>query len=419
MLTNVWGSLVWSAMLAASVVAAPAPAAARVAASVSDLDKRAASSLKSQKLAPKVMVVSMFAPERAVWIEPMQLKYNYTVPGLSPLYPQVACNKAREVCIVTTGEAEINAAATMSALLLSSEFDFTQTYFLVAGIAGVNPYYGTLGTAAFARFAVQVGLEYELDARQMPSNWSTGYWALGTSQPGQLPKTSDLYGSELFELNTNLLKRALQVTKSIKLNDSSIAMQYRQKFDFAPANEPPKVTQCDVLTSDVYFAGTLLAESFGNYTKLITKGQGTYCTTAQEDNATLEAMVRATKAGLMDYSRVIVLRTASDFDRAPPTIVSAYEAFEAEQGGFEPALENLVIVGKPLVQHILQFWNSIYKKGIEPQSKGNGSRFYGDNLGTIRTGQAQAKRALESHDDARELMFKRNAKRFVEMRQKW
>lgn len=44
--------------------------------------------------------------------------------------------------------------------------------------------------------------------------------------------------------------------------------------------------------SDVYYAGTLLSESFGNYTKLVTGGKGTYCTTAQEDNATLESMVR-------------------------------------------------------------------------------------------------------------------------------
>jgi purine nucleoside permease len=48
----------------------------------------------------------------------------------------------------------------------------------IVGIAGINPYQGTLGTAAFARFAVQVALQYELDARQMPSNWTTGYWAL-------------------------------------------------------------------------------------------------------------------------------------------------------------------------------------------------------------------------------------------------
>ena len=74
----------------------------------------------------------------------------------------------------------------------------------------------------------------------------------------------------------------------------------------------------DVSTSDVFFAGSLLAETFGNITKQWTNNTGTYALTAQEDNGSLEAMVRADKAGLMDFSRVILMRTASDFDRAPP-----------------------------------------------------------------------------------------------------
>lgn len=64
-----------------------------------------------------------------------------------------------------------------------------------------------------------------------------------------------------------------------------------------------------VACSDVYYAGTLLSESFGNYTKVLTNGTGNYVMTAQEDNATLEVMVRATLAGLMDYSRVMIMRT--------------------------------------------------------------------------------------------------------------
>mgnify|MGYP003877820045 CR=1 FL=1 len=49
----------------------------------------------------------------------------------------------------------------------------------------------------------------------------------------------------MFELNTNLLERALNLTQGVKLNDSSVAQEYRKKFDFAPANEGPKVTSCD------------------------------------------------------------------------------------------------------------------------------------------------------------------------------
>ncbi|GAA5865029.1 hypothetical protein JCM8547_007687 [Rhodosporidiobolus lusitaniae] len=343
-------------------------------------------------VSPKVMIISMFSPEREVWLEPLNLEVDYPFAGASPLFPYVSCNRVRTVCIATTGEAEINAASTVMALTLSSQFDFTQTYFLIAGIAGINPYMGTLGTAAFARFSVQSGLAYELDARQMPANWSTGYWALGTAAPGKLPDPSDLYGSEVFELNTNLLDRVLNITSGVQLNDSTTAMEYRKRFNFAPANEPPKVTYGDALCSDAYFAGTLLAGTWGNYTSLMTGGEGKYTTTAQEDNASLEAMVRAHKAGLVDYSRIILLRTASDFDRAPNTSVDAYTAFEAEQGGFAPAIQNLVLAGKPVVDDIIANWDSVYAAGIEPQAGLNGS-YYGDDLGTIRTGAAQARRA--------------------------
>lgn len=41
---------------------------------------------------------------------------------------------------IITGEAEINAATTMTALTFSPLFDLRKTYFLIAGIAGVNPY---------------------------------------------------------------------------------------------------------------------------------------------------------------------------------------------------------------------------------------------------------------------------------------
>ncbi|GAA6010869.1 hypothetical protein JCM10207_003967 [Rhodosporidiobolus poonsookiae] len=375
--------------LAGSAFAAPAPASL-VERDLIDRDV---------VIKPRVMIISMFTPEREVWLEPLHLEVDYPLVGACPLYPNVSCDRRRLTCIVTTGEAEINAASTIMALTLSSQFDLTETYFLIAGIAGMNPHRGTLGSAAWARFSVQVGLAYEIDAREMPSNWTTGYWALGTDAPDELPAVADLYGTEVFELNTNLLSRALNLTSGLTLNDSSTAVEYRKKYDFAPANEVPKVTQCDALCSDVYFAGQRLADTFTNYSALVTNGEAVACTTAQEDNATLESMVRAHKAGLVDYSRILLLRTASDFDRAPPG-GSAYENLQADAGGFEPAIQNLVVVGKPVVDDIVHNWDSVYSAGIAPQASLNGS-YYGDNLGTIREGAAMARRARRSHITAK------------------
>jgi purine nucleoside permease len=77
-----------------------------------------------------------------------------------------------------------------------------------------------------------------------------------------------------------------------------------------------------VSTSDVWFSGSLLSEAVANYTLLWTNGTGNYAFTAEEDNATFEAMIRAHKAGRVDFARVILMRTASDFDRAPPGLDS-------------------------------------------------------------------------------------------------
>ncbi|KAL4400297.1 transmembrane transporter [Malassezia pachydermatis] len=52
-----------------------------------------------------------------------------------------------------------------------------------------------------------------------------------------------------------------------------------------------------------------------NLTATLTNNTGSYALTAQEDNAVLEVLTRAHKAGFVDYGRAIMYRSASDFDR--------------------------------------------------------------------------------------------------------
>ncbi|WRT69027.1 uncharacterized protein IL334_006010 [Kwoniella shivajii] len=316
-------------------------------------------------LTPKIMLISLFAPED-VWTQSLGLTNNITLPGLSPLFPSIGCNDDASICHMTTGESEINAACSTSAMLLAKEFDFTSTYFLIGGIAGINPYMGTTGSVGFARYAVQVALGYEIDARQIPSNWTTGYWLFGSSQPGE-PATT-IYGTEVYELNTNLREKVMAYTNNVQLNDTEEAASYRQKYNYAPANQPPQIFKGDVATSDVYFAGNLLDEAFGNITSLWTNGTGKYALTAEEDNAIFEAMVRSHMAKQMDFSRVVLMRTASDFDRGYQNS-DAVTAFQAEQGGFLPAIANIKIVYQPIIEGILKDWESTFSSGVSPQDQ--------------------------------------------------
>lgn len=97
-------------------------------------------------ISPYVMIISMFAPEQDVWLEPYNLtSNNITVPGLSPKYPQVHCNTNSTICQVTLDEGTANAAASVVSLTLSSKFNLTQTYFMVAGIAGIKPEVASIG----------------------------------------------------------------------------------------------------------------------------------------------------------------------------------------------------------------------------------------------------------------------------------
>lgn len=224
------------------------------------------------------------------------------------LFPNVFCTQDGGVCQVTVGEGEVNAAASTMALLLYGAFDLRNTYFLLGGIAGVNPKQATLGSIAFARFAVQVGLQYEVDPRSLPEDWDTGYVSYGSDIPHQYPTI--IYGSEVFELNVNLRDVAYDLASGAKLEDSEEARVLRTRYDAEkPAAHAPGLVKCDVTTSDVYFVGDKLAQTFEKTTKVWTNDTGEYCMSAQEDNAVLEALIRGAADNLVDFSRVILMRT--------------------------------------------------------------------------------------------------------------
>lgn len=267
----------------------------------------------------------------------------------------------------------------MTALTFSPLFDFQETYFLIAGIAGINPKVGTLGSVGFAKYAVQVALQYEFDAREIPANFTTGYVPQGSTSPTEYPQTE--YGTEVFEVNAALRDIAVNFAKAARLNDSTVAQAYRVKYAktsaYKAGSEGPTILAADVATSDVYFSGTLLSEAFENTTKLFTNGSGVYGFTAQEDNATLEALLRGALHNLTDFSRIIVMRTASDFDRPYSGEADIVNLFYADQGGFEPALMNIYLAGIKVVEGILKKWDPIFKKGIKP------TNYIGDIFGSL------------------------------------
>ncbi|KAI0643445.1 purine nucleoside permease [Trametes meyenii] len=333
------------------------------------------------KIAPKVFIIGMFGREGNTWADVKEFNVfetNVTVPGFSPRFPDAHCTKDGSICQLVADEGEINAAATISALTFSPLFNLKKTYFLIAGIGGISPKVGTLGSVTFARYAVQVALQYEIDAREKPDDFATGYVPQGSKAPGQYPQT--LYGTEVFEVNDALRQYALEVARKVTLTDDQTCKAYRAKYasdpSFAPGAAAPSVIACDTATSDNFWTGSLLAEAFANTTALLTNGTGTYCTTQQEDNAVLGALLRGALAERVDFARILVMRTASNFERPYPGQTAAGHLFNSGQG-FSIAIANIRVAGVPIVTGIVEGWKEKFEKGIAP------SNYIGDIWGSL------------------------------------
>lgn len=316
---------------------------------------------RGKRIAPRVLIVTMFEPEARLWLERLGPWQRTRITGLADDYPYLHCNR-QQVCVVTTGMGHTNAAASAMSLVLSSKLDLRRSYVMVAGIAGINPEHGTLGTPAWARFLIDWGLQWELDAREAPADWPSGYLGINTRSPQDKPPLD--YRTEVFQIDGNLLRRAVALSKDVTLADSDAAQAYRARYPQAPANQPPRVAQCDTLAGDTWFSGQKLGERAAAWTRILTNGAGTYCTTQQEDNATYEALQRGAKMGRVDLSRVLVLRAGSDFDRPPPGTTAVHNLLNyTEQGGFDIAVENLYRTGLPVVKAISGQWKR-WQRGV-------------------------------------------------------
>ena len=112
---------------------------------------------------------------------------------------------------------------------------------------------------------------------------------------------------------------------------------------------------CDTVSVDTYWHGSLMSEAIETWTAVLSDGAARYCTTQMEDNATMTALRRGADAGRLDFDRVAVLRTASNFDREPPG-KTALELLTADFGGFGPATANAYRVGSAFADAVIADW---------------------------------------------------------------
>src|SRR6516164_10930647 len=132
----------------------------------------------------KVVVVATFDNELQNWITNLPLAQTLRFPqGYRPLH----YNSKLQVLGIVTGEGKSHAAASIMGLGMDPRFDLSKAYWIVAAIAGVDPKKASVASTAWAKFVVDGDLSYQIDARESPRGWSTGYVPLGRSSPYQGP----------------------------------------------------------------------------------------------------------------------------------------------------------------------------------------------------------------------------------------
>jgi len=320
----------------------------------------------------KVVVVTMFEVGQDTGDAPGELQYWVERDHLDHVYPLAAgyhavrMNDAGEMAVLT-GQGTAHAASTIMALGLDPRFDLSHAYWIVAGIAGGSPERVSLGSAAWARWVVDGDLGYEIDAREIPKDWSTGYMPLRKTKPFE-PPAAPLEG-QVFTLNAELAELAFKLTRDVKLGDTDRLKEVRSEFDGAAANRPPFVTMGDEVTGSRYWHGKLSDAWAAEWMRYFSEGQGEFATTAMEDSGTLLSLRFLANAGRVDWKRILVLRTVSNYDRQPRRLSAAESLARQRIGSYSaylPALEAAYTVGHTVVSELLEHW----AKYADPKASG-------------------------------------------------
>lgn len=317
---------------------------------------------KPRPIQVKVVIVAMFEIGEDTGDQPGELQYWVERDHLDQVYPLPAAYHAARMnangeMAVLTGQGTAHAAATIMALGLDPRFDFSHAYWLIAGIAGGNPDRISLGSAAWASWVVDGDLGYEIDPREMPNDWSTGYVPLRKTRPFEAP-AAPLDG-QVYQLNPQLVQWAYDLTRNSPLADSAALQLIRSHFDGAAAQRPPFVTLGDEISSSTYWHGKLSDAWATEWVNYFTGGKGQFATTAMEDTGTLQSLKYLAQAGRVDWQRILVLRTVSNFDRQPRGMSAADSLAQQRIGTYSaylPSLEAAYKLGHEVVNALLLHW---------------------------------------------------------------
>lgn len=340
----------------------PAPAAPREAA--------------AERIPVKVIVLAGFevgddtgdAPgEFQFWAEREKLTDRIDVPGA----PHPLCRNAEGLYADVGGNTRdpqltpVTTSELVMALCLDPRFDLSHTYWIVDGIAGIDPAAGSIGSAVWAENVVDGDALREIDESEVPAGWPYGLFAIGTNAPGLLPKADGTAGgwggaklqyTMAYPLNRRLARWAYDTSKGVELPDSPGLREWRAKYAQYPAALlPSHVMMGDALGSVRYWHGPRRTQWARDWVKAWTGGSGTFATTSMEAQDFIGTLVRMASKGYLDASRVMVLRTASNYCMPPPG-QDVTSTIGDESLGTNASLEAAYRAGSAVAHELLAHW---------------------------------------------------------------
>jgi len=291
------------------------------------------------------------------WVEREHLSEVVDFPGgVHPL----RTNADHTVLGMVSGTTLVNATASMMALGMDPRFDLTHAYFLINGIAGVDPQVASLGSAVWTDFVVN-DVSREIDSREAPAEWPYGIFPVNTQAPNPVSLSGSWWAaSNVYPLNAKLTAWAFAQTKDLKLDDDAKAAAFRAGFTgFANAQRPPFVLVGSTLASNRYWHGTVMTEWARDWVRLFTGGKGTFATTEMEDSGFMAAIKRLAAMHRVDADRVMVLRAASNYSEERPG-QTAIQSVTTPYAGSRLALESAYLCGSTVLHSILAHWDVTY-----------------------------------------------------------
>jgi purine nucleoside permease len=318
----------------------------------------------------KVVVISMFEQgadtgdvpgEYQYWVEREHLDQVMPFPQG---YHDLRLNPKTGVLGLLTGIGTARSSASVMALGLDPRFDLSHAYFLVAGIGGIDPMRGSLGSAVWSEWIVDGDLGHEIDPREIPSAtaadralWTTGYVPLRKSVPYEQPLVPG--NNAVYHLNPALVDWAFQLTKDVALPDTPEIKERRMQFEGEAAHRAPFVLKGDNLSASTFWHGKLLNQWARDWVKYMTADAGTYAICGMEDTGTMQSITFLANAHKVDLQRVLILRTASNYDQQRIGISASESLAEtkiAHYSAYLPALDSAYRVGHVVVDSIVAHW---------------------------------------------------------------